>query len=247
MNPFAKMAAVSACLLVCSSITNAGIIVDIGNAIEGTSQDFKSSKNHIIGKKDGYFGANLFTDSAEITTLTAEFLGSQAKWDIWFTLSNSNDSLTIINHPGKASGVVKANNSNRQQGSLTVGADQLLNLSFFIDDKWKGKSYDWVVKNGENGLPSSQDPQAGGAYFWTGFEYNQAGDISAILLGLDDGGAAYDEDNDDLVIRLSGFGTASLVSGNLPDPPASTPVPVPAALWMMLSGMGLLGAIKRRR
>jgi hypothetical protein len=240
-----KVAAALACLSVFTLNTQAGIIVDISNAIAGTSQDYKNTPNHIIGKQAGYFGANIFTDDTESTAITVEFLGSQAKWDVFFTLSNGEDAWTIKNHPNGPSGLVKANNTNRQQGTINVAGNQLLNFSFAIDDQWKGKGVDWTVNNGSNGLPGTL--QGTGRYFWTGFEYNQAGGISAIILGLDDGGGLYDEDNDDLMIRMSGFGSASLFSGSVPNPPQSTPVPVPASLWLMLSSMGILGAIKRRQ
>jgi hypothetical protein len=244
MNPV-KVAAALACLSVFTSHTQAGIVVDLSNAVAGNSGPI----NHIIGNQSGYFGANFSTDDAEQTDITVEFLGSQAKWDVFFTLSNDEDARTIKNHPNGATGVVKANNSNRQQGTIAIGAQQLLNFSFDIDVLWNGIGSDYTVINGSNTLPLSLEPTNSGRYFWTGFEFDQRGGISAIILGLDDGGGwpTTDEDNDDLMIRMTGFGSASLFTGNIPNPPQSTPVPVPASLWLMLSSVGILGAIKRRK
>lgn len=240
-------------LLTCSALAisqalvslnaHAGIVIDTSNAIAGTSQGYKNTPNHIIGKKDGYFGANLFTDSAESTDITVEFLGSQAKWNAWFTLTNGNESWTIANHPNGASGVVKANDTNRQQGTITAGAQQLLNFSFSIDVLWNGIGADYVVNNGSNSLPTSLQPNNSGRYFWTGFEYNNAGDISAILLGLDDGGGwpSTDEDNDDLLIRMTGFNNAIMQTNTIPE------VPVPASISLFFSALGLTGLLRRKK
>jgi hypothetical protein len=228
-----KVAFFVVCQFVFTSMIHAGIVIDISNAIEGNSQTYTKSKNNILGSQNGYFGAQLFTDNAANTSITAEFLGSEAKWNSWFSMSG----LTIQNHPGQSTGVIKANANNRQQGSVNYSANSLLGFTFYIDNTSIGQGYDWTVSNGENGLPRSLDTQNGGAQFWTGFEYNNQGDIIAILLGLDDGYAP-DEDNDDLVIRLSGFGSVTF---------KTTEVPLPAGLWLLMSGLGLLGAIKRRR
>ena len=228
--------------LAIATSANAGLIVDISNAVAGTSQDYKNTPNKIIGKKDGYFGANIFTDNAQSTDITVEFLGSQAKWDIWFTLNGDDESHTIHNHFNGATGTVKANNTNRQQGTVTVDANKLLDFTFYIDDKWKGKSYDWTVKNGSNSLPTSLNPANSGAYFWTGFEYDQSGNISAIILGLDDSGAAFDEDNDDLMIRMTGFN--QVVMGR----PTSTPeVPLPASALLLGSALGMLSMLRKKK
>jgi hypothetical protein len=222
---------------------NAGVLVDLNNAIAGTSQDYKNNTNHIIGKKDGYFGANLFTDNAESTDITVEFLGSQAKWNIDFTLSNGESSWIINNHPNNASGVVKANDTNRQQGTINVGANQLIDFSFAIDVLWNGIGADYFVNNGSNNLPTSLQANNSGRYFWTGFEYANNGSISAIILGLDDGGGwpTTDEDNDDLMIRMSGFNNAIIK-------PTSTPeVPLPASLGLFVSAIGLTGLLRRKK
>jgi hypothetical protein len=223
--------------------THAGVIVDISSAIAGTSQDYKNTTNHIIGKQDGYFGANIFTDDAESTDITVEFLGSQAKWNVDFTLSNGESSWTINNHPNNASGVVKANNTNRQQGTINVGANQLLDFSFDIDVLWNGIGSDYVVDNGSNTLPTSLLPTNSGRYFWTGFEHDENGAISAIILGLDDGGGwpTTDEDNDDLMIRMSGFNNAILRPSSLPE------VPLPASMGLFASAIGVLAVLRRKK
>jgi hypothetical protein len=221
--------------------SHAGVIVDISSAVAGTSQGFKP--NSIIGKKNGYFGANLFTDNAESTDLTVEFLGSQAKWDVFFTLSNGENSWTIINHPDSASGVVKANDNNRQKGTITVGANQLIDFSFGIDVLWNGIGADYFVKNGSNTLPKSIQADNSGRYFWTGFEYDKSESISAIIFGLDDGGGwpTTDEDNDDLVIRISGFGDGSI------RPNGNTEIPLPSGLVLFGSAISLAAIMRRKQ
>jgi hypothetical protein len=219
--------------------THAGVIVDISSAVAGNSGPI----NHIIGNQSGYFGANIRTDDAEQTDLSVEFLGSQAKWDVFFTLSNGQDSLTIINHPNGASGVVKANDTNRQQGTINIGANQLLDFSFAIDVLWNGIGADYFVNNGSNSLPTSLQANNSGRYFWTGFEHDENGAISAIILGLDDGGGwpTTDEDNDDLMIRMTGFNNAILRPSNLPE------VPLPASLGLFASAIGVLAVLRRKK
>jgi hypothetical protein len=219
--------------------THSGVIVDISSAVAGNSGPI----NHIIGNQSGYFGANIRTDDTEQTDISVEFLGSQAKWDVLFTLSNGQDSWTIINHPNGAKGTIKANNTNRQQGTINIGANQLLDFSFAIDVLWNGIGVDYVVNNRSNSLPTSLQANNSGRYFWTGFEHDESGAISAIILGLDDGGGwpTTDEDNDDLMIRMTGFNNAILRPSNLPE------VPLPASLGLFASAIGVLAALRRKK
>jgi hypothetical protein len=231
-----KMASAFALSMAISMSAQAGLIIDITSATAGNSQDFKSSKNDIIGNQAGYFGASIWTDDEELTNITIEFLGSEAKWNSVFSLTHNDMKWEITNHPGGATGVVKANAGNSQKSTINdFGANQLLDFAFLIDNPANGIGADWAVSNANNGLPNTLGGD--GRYFWTGTEYDLDGNIIAILLGLDDGGLL-DEDNDDLVIRLTGFGNATF---------RTTEVPVPAAFGLFASAISLAAIARRRK
>lgn len=226
--------------LVLSMNTHADVIVSIHGAEITNSQEYANTPNHIVGNETGYQGASLFTDAAERTEITTEFFGSQASWDIWFTLSNGEETSTIYNHPNGARGMVNANAGNLQKTSMSVAANQLLDFSFYIDNKWLGNGVDWTLTNGISNSSQTLMPTLPGPHVWTGFEYNDSGNITAILLGVDDGGNNFDEDHDDLMIRLTGFGSATFQTF------ATTEVPIPAAASLFVSALGLLGLLRRK-
>jgi hypothetical protein len=210
-----------------SVASHAGLVVDVSQANVLGSND----RYGIIGKQVGYRGAVLFSDDAALTPITVEFVGSQAKYHNRFLLSSGQEFLTIDNHPGGASGVVKANDANRQTQTINYLANQLLDFRFTVDWGWDGPDVDKMAKNGGDVVGKLFSPDV---YFWTRLERNQAGDIESILLGLEDGGGypSPDLDHDDLVVRLSGFGSAKIITSEVPLQGAS--------LFMASALLGLL-------
>lgn len=229
-----------AMVLALASQANAGLIIDLTNAVEGFTEDTKGVENDVLGNVEGYYGAQIYTDE-EITTLTFEFVGSEAGWSSWLTATNGEDWETLVNKPRR---------KDQTSFDMTFDADGLVPFSFFIDSK-RGGGPDAQVANGSNPLPDTMldpepalsgdehdehncDVEHGSPNFWLGYEM-EGDDIVAILIALDDGGAGIDDDHDDMVVRISGFDSIREI----------TEVPVPAAGWLFLSALSLLG-FKRR-
>jgi len=89
---------------------------------------------------------------------------------------------------------------------------------------------------------SNPDDSTGGAgvlpNFFATFVPNEAAGGGLIVdLWFDDGGGANDDNHDDLAIRLS------ISEGRF----STTPVPLPAAVWLFLSALAGLGYLSRRR
>jgi hypothetical protein len=70
--------------------------------------------------------------------------------------------------------------------------------------------------------------------FFVSFANEFASSGQLVYLFFDDGGAGPDDDHDDMVIRLS------ITDGGFE-------IPLPAAAWLMIAGIGGLGAVARRR
>jgi hypothetical protein len=217
-----------------ATLANAGLVLDLTKAVNG-----------FVGVSNGYYGARLYTDDIEaLTALTFEFAGSEASYDNKFIVRGSNSveedpsEHTILNHFNGETGVVPANDSNRQSATLSFAPNSWLDFSFVVDD---GDGFDTVLDNVDNKLPTRLDPVNGSEInFFIAYEYDAEGAIESLLLGLDDGGgvSTTDEDYNDIIIRISGFDTLQIVE---------TPVPVPGSLPLFISALGTgLILIKRR-
>lgn len=85
-----------------------------------------------------------------------------------------------------------------------------------------------------NGDPNDNVP--GAVNFFVSFaNENASGGVVAYLF-LDDAGAGDDDNHDDMVIRIS------IVGGN-----GSFEIPIPAAAWLMLAGIGGIGGLSMRK
>lgn len=106
-------------------------------------------------------------------------------------------------------------------GLLAGGGGTLLDFSF---DVTNGGSPTNTIVNGSENTGGIRD-------FFASVDGAPAATMgSAVWLFLDDGGSKADDNHDDMAIRLS-----------------VTPVPVPAAGFLLLAGLGGLAAMKRRK
>lgn len=83
-----------------------------------------------------------------------------------------------------------------------------------------------------NGDPNDNVP--GAVNFFVSFENENASGGLVAYLFLDDAGAGDDDNHDDMVIRLTVVG-------------GSFEVPIPAAAWLMLAGIGGIGGLSMRK
>lgn len=225
-------------VLLCATQAYAGLVVNLENALAGNTEDFATDANDVIGDVPGYFGAEILLDEKGAAGLSFEFLGSEAGWNSWFTVENEKGANTIANRTLYDQQDKEGSSSNDGFPSafkMDFEGDQLLDFEFIVDsDFWETRD-DKTVANGANRLPSDDTRPN----FWLGFEYDVEGVISALILGLDDGGAGPDADYDDLVIRISHFDHLTVV-------PVSE-VPLPAALPLFALSLAALGIVGRKR
>mgnify|MGYP002716376537 CR=1 FL=1 len=174
------------------------------------------------GERGGWYGASLYLNGGP-ADVTVEFLGREADFNNSF---HWGDSLVFRNSN------VANNTFNNGLGSLTTVftnvASGLLDFAFGL------RSDVATLFNGAN--PDGSGPSSVPNFF-VSFGDEEATGGSIAYLFLDDGAAGPDDNHDDMVIRLS-------VNGGSID---IAPIPVPAAGFLLLGGLGALGAMARRR
>lgn len=225
-------------MLLCASQAHAGLVVNLEDALAGNSEDFATDANDVIGNAPGYFGAAIYVDEQGAEGLSFEFVGSEAPWNSWFTVENEKGANTIANRTWYDEQDKQGPTSYEAYPSefkMDFAGNQLLDFEFIVDSEFWETRDDKTVANGANRLPSDDTRPN----FWLGFEYDVEGVISALILGLDDGGAGPDADYDDLVIRISHFDNLTVV-------PVSE-VPLPAALPLFALSLAALGIVGRKR
>lgn len=170
---------------------------------------------------NGWYGAELFLVAAGPVSITATYLGSEAgnnnSFSFGGTTIQTGGGTNTFNPAGITSWVV----NNVAPGSL----------SFSFSTSGGGLS----VSNGSN--PDNTVPAASpGVNFFTSFVGNQnASRGQGVYLFFDDDGAANDDNHDDMVVRLD------IRGGEI------TVVPLPAAGLLLLTALGGVAALRRRR
>jgi hypothetical protein len=172
-----------------------------------------------------------FWDNAIVTTnqpvqLTFYYVGAESGFTNTLNVTGGGTHADDNSFPGGW--------SNPALFSITLGANQSVPLSFTSS----GPGFPLAPGGGNSLGAGNFDRSIGFAVLscTTGapacFSTDQSlltGNVFAFL--LDDGGANVDDNHDDYVGYMV----------------ATTPVPLPAAAWLLLSGVGLLGAAGRRR
>lgn len=168
----------------------------------------------------GYYGASLYLHNN--TDVKVEFLGREANMNNNFSW----DGGTLFSNSNVANNTF----NNGLPGLTTVISNVTTGLLDFAFGLGSGGS----VVNGAN--PDGSGTNSPPNFFVSFAQDPQATFGSIVYLFLDDG-AVGDDNHDDMVIRLS-------VDGGRID---LAPIPVPAAGFLLLGGLGALGAMARRR
>ncbi len=131
-----------------------------------------------------------------------------------------------------------------------VAAESLFDNSFFVDgaavvtETANGKAADFILGSflgesfakdyGPGPLTLTDWSFSPGTFdlgtFNFGIFAGSESGLTRFFIGFDDGGAGPDDNHDDIVLRVD-----------------VSPVPLPAAGWMLLAGVGGMAAVKRRR
>lgn len=167
--------------------------------------------------RTGYYGAQLYLTGT--ADLTVEFIGAEAGNKNTFHWAD----LLFATTSGSG-GWSTAGAYSNTYSSVAAG---LLDFAFGINSTTAS------LFNGTN--PDGSGPSSPANFFVT-FDDENASSGQIAYLFLDDGDVS-DDNHDDMVIRLS------VTGGDI----SIAPVPLPAAGFLLLGGLGAMGAIARRR
>lgn len=178
-------------------------------------------------ERSGYYGAQLYFSGPADTELTIEYLGAEGAFENEF---HYKDSLLFTTAGVDGEGTWC---STSLTGCTAPLASTTVTVSAgLIDFFFKSPLGDAVNGfNADNALGATEVN-----YFVT-FDNGEASTSGqSVVLWFDDDGANDDDNHDDMAIRLT------LKGGNV-----VADVPLPAAGWMLLAGLGGLGAVARRK
>jgi len=172
-----------------------------------------------------------FWDNATITTneavvLTFYYVGAESGYTNTLNVTGGGAHADTDTYPGSW--------NNPALFSITLGANQSVPLSFtstgFAPALIPGGGSPLGGGNFDRSIGFAiLDCTTGSPGCFSADQSLRTGNILAFM--LDDGGANYDDNHDDYVGYVV----------------ATSPVPLPAAAWLLLSGIGVLGAFSRQR
>ena len=210
-----------AMLSAAAAVSHAAVVINTTGAQAGMSDAGSTRPNDVFSSMNGWYGANLSISGQE--TLNFQFVGSEAYFNDNFIVGSGEGQQTIYNH-----------GASNQSFSQTFSSG-LIDFRFEVNNAYTGMTS--TVSNGSNVLPSFLGADtAHQPNFWVGLEHGNSGDVTGILLALDDGAGSPDFDYDDEVVRITGFSSVQV-----------SPVPLPATLPLLASAVGLLILGQRRR
>lgn len=177
----------------------------------------------------GWYGAELFLYGSDVT-VTATFLGSEAGNNNTFNFGG--DSFSTGGGTGGSGTWTVDNSAGAGLGAFDVSGLSTGSLDFsFATSGGGGLS----VANGSNPDNTVPTPNPGVNFFVSFVEDQNAASGQGVYLFFDDDGANNDDNHDDMVVRLD------ITDGKI------GVVPLPAAGWLMIAGLGGLAALRRRR
>lgn len=193
--------------------------VTFGAIPQGATNDGLSTIYGSTDPRKGWYGAQLFLVGGP-ADIEVSYIGSEAgfKNEFWW------DGALFATTPGTAgTGVWNA------AGFVTTTFLGVASgpLSFFFKS-------DLGVAMNDGTNPDPTLGEAGPNYF-VSFANENASGGQEVILWFDDDGAGSDDNHDDMAIRLK------ITNGNL------SVIPLPAAGWLLLAGLGGLGALRRFR
>lgn len=177
----------------------------------------------------GWYGAELALFGNNVT-VTATFLGSEAGNTNDFNFGGS--SFTTGGGTGGTGTWTIDNTAGGGLADFAVTNLSTGSLNFSFDTSGGGGLSVANGSNPDNTVPVSNP----GVNFFASFVDDQtASSGQGVYLFFDDDGASNDDNHDDMVVRLD------IADGKI------TVVPLPAAGWLMIAGLGGLAALRRKR